>query len=56
MTLFIYALGVTANWQNYTNALQQYKNAQKVVLPNYAFDLVSCWFNDKPFEKGKKIY
>eukprot|EP00026_Physarum_polycephalum_P000079 Phypoly_transcript_00079.p1 GENE.Phypoly_transcript_00079~~Phypoly_transcript_00079.p1 ORF type:complete len:2407 (+),score=359.49 Phypoly_transcript_00079:447-7223(+) len=45
----LYSLGASINWQNFTQSVQAYNNAKKLVLPNYAFDLVSCWFNDKPF-------
>jgi len=41
---------VSVDWQKYTKSNQhKYGNAKKVVLPNYAFDKVTCWFNDKPF-------
>jgi hypothetical protein len=52
MTKLIYALGVRVDWQNYTKSIQKYRNAKKVVLPNYAFDKVTCWFSDKPFRSS----
>eukprot|EP00026_Physarum_polycephalum_P000037 Phypoly_transcript_00037.p1 GENE.Phypoly_transcript_00037~~Phypoly_transcript_00037.p1 ORF type:complete len:2892 (+),score=358.65 Phypoly_transcript_00037:827-8677(+) len=45
----LYALGVPVDWNKYVKCSQRYENAQKIVLPNYAFDHVTCWFNDKPF-------
>jgi hypothetical protein len=48
MTSVRYVLGFSVDWQQYTK-LHTYKNAKKVLLPNYAFDNVTCWFNDKLF-------
>jgi hypothetical protein len=49
VTILRYALGVPVNWQNYTKVSKKFINAKKVVLPTYAFDKVTCWFNDKSF-------
>eukprot|EP00026_Physarum_polycephalum_P000105 Phypoly_transcript_00105.p1 GENE.Phypoly_transcript_00105~~Phypoly_transcript_00105.p1 ORF type:complete len:2244 (+),score=346.95 Phypoly_transcript_00105:709-6732(+) len=45
----LYALGVSVNWKNYTNTSQKYRSAKRVVVPTYAFDNITCWFDDKPF-------